>query len=143
MPFNRRWPGHQRQKDQTELVIFLSFATDEPVEITVKPKYLFYTACVRPRDFDGTVEIIPNNEIKIRMNKPQYFTVEPYGRNRALHVFADGINEYGAEANAKDVIYFGAGFTTRGYWNLKADRPYISMRERWYMRQSRRFMPKT
>lgn len=120
IPFNRRWPGHQRQTDQTELVNFLSFATDEPVEITVKPKYPFYTADVRPHDFDGTVEIIPNVEIKIGMNKPQYFTVEPYGRNRALHVFADGIKEYGTEVNAKDVIYFGAGTHDAGIMELKS-----------------------
>ena len=30
-PFNRRWPGHQRQIEQTELVNFLSFAMDKPV----------------------------------------------------------------------------------------------------------------
>ena len=120
VPFNRRWPGHQRQTDQTELVNFLSFAVDEPVEITVKPKYPFYTASIRPHDFDGTVEIIPNVEIKIRMNKPQYFTVEPYGINRALHVFADEINEYGAEVNAKNVIYFGAGTHDVGILELKS-----------------------
>ena len=54
------------------------------------------------------------------MNKPQYFTVEPYGRNRALHVFADGINEYGAAANAQDVIYFGAGIHDAGILELKS-----------------------
>lgn len=119
-PFNRRWPGHQRQIDQTELVNFLSFATDEVVELTIKPKYPFYTADVRPHDFDGSVEITPNVEIKIKMNKPQYFTVEPYGRNRALHVFADGIKEYGIDTNAKDVIYFGAGVHDVGIMELKS-----------------------
>ncbi len=28
MPFNRRWLGHQRSIDQSELVNFISFATD-------------------------------------------------------------------------------------------------------------------
>ena len=30
-PFNRRWPGHQRQIEQTELVNFLSMESDEEV----------------------------------------------------------------------------------------------------------------
>ena len=29
IPFNRRWPGHQRSKDQTELISFVSCETDE------------------------------------------------------------------------------------------------------------------
>ena len=32
-PFNRRWPGHQRQIEQTEIISFLSFETDGDVEI--------------------------------------------------------------------------------------------------------------
>lgn len=119
-PFNRRWPGHQRQIDQTELINFLSFATDEPVELTIKPKYPFCAAEVRPHDFDGSVEIVPNAEIKIKMNKPQYFTVEPYGRNRALHIFADGIKEYGIDTKAQDVIYFGAGVHDAGTIELRS-----------------------
>ena len=35
-PFNRRWPGHQRQIDQTELINFLSMETDEEVELMRK-----------------------------------------------------------------------------------------------------------
>ena len=37
IPFNRRWPGHQRQIEQTELVQFLSFAMDAPVKIKLIP----------------------------------------------------------------------------------------------------------
>ena len=31
MPYNRRWPGHQRTLDQTECISFLSLAADEPL----------------------------------------------------------------------------------------------------------------
>ena len=33
VPYNRRWPGHQRTLDQTELIQFLSFSTDEAVTV--------------------------------------------------------------------------------------------------------------
>ena len=34
-PFNRRWPGHQRQIEQTELVNFLSMESDEEIELKI------------------------------------------------------------------------------------------------------------
>ena len=40
-PFNRRWPGHQRQIEQTELVNFLSLAVDGQIEVEIIPKHEF------------------------------------------------------------------------------------------------------
>ena len=34
-PFNRRWPGHQREKEQSELVNFLSLSADEPISFEI------------------------------------------------------------------------------------------------------------
>ncbi|MBR4369663.1 MAG: hypothetical protein IKS92_01335, partial [Victivallales bacterium] len=34
-PYNRRWPGHQRQLDQSEEAAFVSLAADEPLTIEV------------------------------------------------------------------------------------------------------------
>ena len=39
MPFNRRWPGHQRELDQTELASFASFTIDGPVTVLVTVSY--------------------------------------------------------------------------------------------------------
>ena len=41
MPFNRRWPGHQRGLEQTELINFLSLETDEPLHFEIKPSKNF------------------------------------------------------------------------------------------------------
>ena len=38
MPFNRRWPGHQRQVDQSELINFVSLAADEPLVFEIYPR---------------------------------------------------------------------------------------------------------
>ena len=34
-PFNRRWPGHQRQIEQSEIVPFVMMSSDEPVTFEV------------------------------------------------------------------------------------------------------------
>lgn len=119
-PINRRWPGHQRQIEQTEPVCFLSFACDEAVELIIKPKDPFYTADVRPHDFAGSAKIIPCDRIVVRLDRPQYLTVEPYGTNRALHIFADPIKDYGIDKTAAGVRYFGAGEHDEGIIDLKS-----------------------
>ena len=35
MPYNRRWPGHQRSLDQTEVIQFLSMEADEPLNFEI------------------------------------------------------------------------------------------------------------
>ncbi|MBR5867821.1 MAG: hypothetical protein IKZ21_00125, partial [Clostridia bacterium] len=68
VPFNRRWPGHQRSIDQTELVNFLSLAADEPLtfEITlpeptdsvvIRPASLGITPTLTDRSEEHTSEL--------------------------------------------------------------------------------------
>ena len=40
-PINRRWPGRQRQIEQTELINFLSLAIDSPITLEIFPKLPF------------------------------------------------------------------------------------------------------
>lgn len=116
-PINRRWPGHQRGLEQTELINFLSFATDEEVELEITPKESFKEVVVRPQSL-GIKPEIKDGVIRFTLKKAAYFTVEPYGRSRALHIFADGIKEYKAEG---EVIYFGAGEHDVGLIELKSN----------------------
>ena len=55
-PFNRRWPGHQRQIDQTELINFLSMESDEEVEIKIVPKIPSWMVRLRPSRFGSRNE---------------------------------------------------------------------------------------
>ena len=48
VPFNRRWPGHQRSFDQAEPVAYASFEMNEPVEIKVISQKTFESAVIRP-----------------------------------------------------------------------------------------------
>ena len=48
VPYNRRWPGHQRTIDQAEEAYFVSFASDASVTLTVRPEKQFSEVIVRP-----------------------------------------------------------------------------------------------
>ena len=91
IPYNRRWPGHQREIEQSEVVSFLSFAMDEPVTLEIFPKKPCNGVKIRPESAAIRHEITAEGSILVHLDKPRYFTVEPYGRNHALHVFADDI----------------------------------------------------
>ena len=41
VPFNRRWPGHQRGMEQSELINFLSLCTDEILHFEIRVKKPF------------------------------------------------------------------------------------------------------
>lgn len=109
VPFNRRWPGHQRQIDQSELINFLSMATDEPLNFRIRPKKPFDKVTIRPLSLGIEPIVSEDGEISFTLDKPAYFTVEPYCRENALHLFVDPIAEYKVDVNSPDVIYYGAG----------------------------------
>lgn len=120
VPFNRRWPGHQRQIEQTELINFLSLATDEPLHFEITPKEEFSSVVIRPRSLGITPEI-SDGKICFTLERPSYFTVEAFGRNRALHVFADPVKDYGVDPEDPEVLYFGPGEHDVGQIDLKSN----------------------
>ncbi len=119
-PFNRRWPGHQRSIDQSESVNFLNLETDEPLKFEITPKIPFEKVEVRPRSLGITPEI-KDGVISFTLEKPAYFTVEPYGRQNALHIFADPISDYDVDLEDENTIYFGKGFHEVGNIELKSN----------------------
>ena len=98
-PFNRRWPGHQRELDQTELINFLSLSSDEPLNFEVKPKKPFEKVIIRPLSLGIVPDIDPDGTIRFTLQKSAYFTLEPFGRNNALHVFVDPVKKYDIDIN--------------------------------------------
>ena len=67
VPFNRRWPGYQRQKSQTEMINFLSFATDEEVFIEVIPLSPFEDVVIRPLSL-GIKPDVTDGKISFKLN---------------------------------------------------------------------------
>ncbi len=121
VPFNRRWPGHQRTLDQTELINFLSFETDEAVSFEIKPKKPFDKVVIRPASLGITPEVTDDGRILFTLEKPSYSTVEPYGRGNALHIFADPVSSYEIDKNDENVIYYGEGIHEAGTITLKSN----------------------
>ncbi len=105
LKFNRPWPGKQRPVEQTELASYISFATDEDVEITVTPKKDFKNAVVRPISAE-IKPIISGKTIQFTCKTNGKYTLELDGPHNALHIFADSLTNYDIPENA---MYFGAG----------------------------------
>lgn len=121
MPFNRRWPGHQRSEDQTELINFLSMAMDEPVTFEIIPKRAFEKVEIRPKSLGVEPQVTKDGRIVFTLSKPAYLTVEPFGRQGALHIFADAPADYAVDPEDPDVIYFGPGEHEAGEVVLKSN----------------------
>lgn len=120
-PFNRRWPGHQRQIEQSQLVNFLSLASDEVLDFEVTPAKPFEKVEIRPRSL-GVTPVIENGTIKFSIKGNTFFTVEPYGRDNALHVFIDPMPDYSdIDFDSPDVIYYGKGVHEVGQIVLKSN----------------------
>ena len=75
VPFNRRWPGHQRQIEQSEVIQFLSLATDEPIRFEITPKTPFKEVKIRPKSLGIKPEITPDGKIRFELDKPAYLAV--------------------------------------------------------------------
>ncbi len=119
-PFNRRWPGHQRTLDQTELVNFLSLETDEELHFELTPKQPFEQVVIRPVTLGIEPEITDDGRILFTLKQPAYFTVEPYGRRNALHIFADPVSRYSVNKDDDNVLYFGKGTHFPGFIQLQS-----------------------
>lgn len=120
-PFNRRWPGHQRGLEQSELINFLSCASDEPLTFEITPPKPFKYLEIRPKSLGIEPDITDDGRIIFTLERNAYFTVEPYGRSNALHLFVDPVNEYGVDIADENVIYFGKGEHDVGEIILKSN----------------------
>ena len=120
-PLNRRWPGCQRQLEQTEMINFLSLAMDSPITMEIVPPEPFDSVMIRPQSAEIRHEVTAEGSILIHLDQPRYFTVEPYGRNRALHIFADAMPAYAVKPMDENVIYFGQGVHEAGTIELQSN----------------------
>lgn len=120
MPFNRRWPGHQRSADQSEPAYFASLETDEPVQIRVAPKKAFRDVVVRPLS-RGITPRVQDGAIEFTVTQPGGYTVELDGFHNALHLFVDPLRDYAVNPADENTLYFGPGMHDAGMIHLQSN----------------------
>lgn len=118
VPFNRRWPGHQRQIEQSETAHFVSFEMSAPVTVKVRPDRAFESAVVRPlsRKVKPRIE---NGVIEFTLPSAGGYSLEMDGYHRNLHLFADPPRKYEADFDDPNTLYFGPGLHDIGILRLK------------------------
>ncbi len=116
IPFNRRWPGHQRQIEQTELCGMVRFAFKGKATVAVTPDHDFKEVKVRPLSRGVTVRR-EGRTVTFDIERPGGYSVEFDGYHNNLHVFADAPKDYDLPPNA---IVFGPGVHDIGILTLKS-----------------------
>ncbi len=116
IPFNRSWPGKQRDISQTEIAGFITFSADETVTVSVKSKREFKEAVIRPLSKNVNPEI-DGSEINFELKEAGSYFLELDGESRALHIFYNEIKSY-PEAD-KATYYFGPGVHFPGVISLR------------------------
>ena len=118
VPFNRRWPGHQRPLDQTEICGVAAFAMTGPVTVELKVNEPFSRVVVRPssRNVRARTE---GDVIRLTIEHPGQYSVEIDGWHRNLFLFADPVKDYGVVRGAPGVRWFGPGEHDAGLIEMK------------------------
>lgn len=108
VPYNRRWPGHQRSADQREAAYFVRLAADEPVSFEVRRSSPFESAVVRPLSKRITPDA-DGDAVRFTLREPGGYTLELDGYHNALHIFLDPPADCEISPEDGSVIYFGTG----------------------------------
>ena len=139
IPFNRRWPGRQRQIEQTELCGMVRFALDghggaSPAKATVKVTAAKDFTDVKIRPLSRNVAIKRDGRtVTFDIIRPGGYSVEFDGYHNNLHVFADPKDSGSPQSVVAaqktlppNAIVFGPGVHDIGIRTLKSgDTVYI------------------
>ena len=119
MPFNRRWPGHQRPKDQTEICGLARFTLTKPTEVELQVNEPFSRVAVRPLS-KGVKPVVDGRRIRFTVATAGQYTVEIDGWHRNLFLFADPPEAYDVDRSDPKVRWFGPGEHDVGLLELKS-----------------------
>jgi hypothetical protein len=119
-PFNQVWPGYQRPLDQTEIASFATWDMAEPVRVKIVSTRPVKEVRVRPRSY-GIKPQVKGDTIRFTVRRPGQLTVEVNGTHRALHLFANPLEEDAPDPKDSRVRYFGPGVHCPGIIRLESD----------------------
>ena len=116
IPFNRVWPGHQRDFSQSEDAAFISIYGKAPVTFKVSYEKGFDNPVIRP--LAKNVSLEPEGEdVIITLAEHGKYVLEPRDFHHALHIFFEEEKTYPEKENA--TYYFGKGIHFPGVITLK------------------------
>ncbi len=120
MPVNIRWPGHQRELDQTETCSFARFDFHGATEIEVEANCDFGEVVVRPRA-KGIVVERNGRTMRFTVTEPGAYSVELDGVHGNFMLFADSPIDFSRiDKSSPGVRYFGPGEHEAGLIVLKS-----------------------
>jgi len=118
MPVNIRWPGHQRDLDQTEIGGLIRFAFEGKAHVEVSAPRDFREVRVRPSS-RGVRPVVSGRKVAFDLTRPGGYSVEFDGIHSNLLVVADAPAKYAVDKKDPRTIYFGPGEHEAGLIELK------------------------
>jgi hypothetical protein len=119
LPLNQVWPGHQRSLDQTEIASFAYFDFSGKINIEVISANRIDNVVIRPKSY-GIVPVISGNKIQFKLDRPCQVVVEVNGWHKALHLFANPLEENAPSPDDPGVHYFGPGVHEKGKFYIQS-----------------------
>ncbi len=125
IPFNRVWPGYQRDKNQTELAGYVVWETDLPTsEIVVKTTRdadALQSVVVRPQSLGIRPKIdAKKKEIAFTIPGATPTVLELGGFRQCLHLLPFPVYKRPDNLNAPNLRYFGPGVHREGLIEVKS-----------------------
>jgi len=118
VPFNRRWPGHQRQIEQSEIAYFASFEMTGPVTVQVRPNRPIENVVVRPLSRNVQPQV-DGDIITFTLPSAGGYSLEIDGYHHNLHLFANPPQAYDVNFKDPQTLYFPPGCHDIGILHLK------------------------
>ncbi len=116
IPFNRTWPGKQRDVSQTEEAAFVTFRSDSAVTLCVKPKGIANDAWVRPLSKKVSVRK-EEDTLVFTLTEVGGYVLELGSSRQVLHIFFNPLKSYPEAQSA--TYYFGPGIHFPGVITLR------------------------
>lgn len=114
IPFNRAWPGHQREINQSEIASFVNIISDEVIDIKVVVKKEFNKINISPKSKNIEYSI-DGNEISFTLENEGQFVLSGDDLHNCLYIF----NSKPIACDIDATYYFGPGVHMPGKIQLK------------------------
>lgn len=117
VPFNRAWPGHQREINQTEIASFVNIVSDEEVNIEVMVNGEYEKIILKPYS-KGIVHEDKGGRIAFKLKEHGQFVFGKNGFHNCLYIFNSKPITFPEQDSV--TYYFGPGVHMPGKIHLNS-----------------------